>query len=542
MKSFCMNNRTCFVWVLLGLHISACASFSNPEKWNTDLNNRMPVIAIPNENAPLMDHQGQADGLFELQTTNPAIEVSIEQAVMAALEYNQDLTIQRLEPVKAGTFQTIEKAAFDPEFFANAFYSKEDIRLTSDTDEEFTVTEKTKASELGLRKTFSTGTSVQTDIRHESTRLGPSFKEQEARIGLTLTQSLLEGFGPSVNLAGVRQASLDTALSTQELRGFTETLVADTEIAYWQYVLAKQEITIFQQSLDISKKQRDEIEQQISVGLLPQTEAAAARSEVALQEQALINAKSALEEQRLKLIHLISPGKNGQFEVQVNATSSPDIKTLPITDLHNRIRLAQKVRPDLMEARLRLEKNQLETLVTKNGILPRLDLFIALGRTGYGEGFSDTFENIKHDTANDFRIGLSLNHLVGNRESEAKNRLALASKAQAQIAVENLSKLVEMDVRLAVNEVERTRQQIAASRTTRAFQEQTSSAEKDRFDVGDSTSLLVTQAQRDLLITRIAEVEAIVKFRIALVQLHLAEGSLLDLRGIIIDTNDQHGN
>jgi outer membrane protein TolC len=42
----------------------------------------------------------------------------------------------------------------------------------------------------------------------------------------------------------------------------------------------------------------------------------------------------------------------------------------------------------------------------------------------------------------------------------------------------------------------------------------------------------VAQAQRDLLVSQIAEVEAIVNYRIALVRLYLAEGSLLERRGI----------
>ena len=537
MTSFCLTKNYCWVLILICLCNVGCAGISGQEKWHIDINSRMPIITHINENADSVENKKPSDSLFDFNAPNKALDLSIEQTVMAALKYNRDLSIQRLEPVKIGTFEAIEKAAFDPEFFADAFYTKEDIRITSGSDSEHIITEKTNELELGLGKTFSTGTTVQTDFSHEDSRLEETPAEHSTRIGLTLTQELLNGFGPSVNLARIRQAKLDTALSIHELRAFTETLIANTEIAYWQYVLAKQKIAIFEQSLDIAKKQRDEIEQQITVGLLPQTEAAAARAEVALQEQALINAKSAFEEQRLKLIHVISPGKDDRFGLTIHTTSTPDIETLPITDLSARVRLARKFRPDLAQARLKLEQHKLETVVTKNGRLPKLDFFIALGRTGYGDHFSDAFQNLKNDTLNDVQIGLTLNHLIGNRESEAEHRQAMTSQRQAEIAVENLSQLIDLDVRLAVNEVERTRQQITASRTTREFQEQTSSAEKDRFNVGASTTLLVTQALRDLLVARIAEVEAIVNFRMALVHLFLAEGSLLDMRGIGIDTD-----
>ena len=92
-----------------------------------------------------------------------------------------------------------------------------------------------------------------------------------------------------------------------------------------------------------------------------------------------------------------------------------------------------------------------------------------------------------------------------------------------------------MDVRLALNQAERNRQQIEAGAVTVALQEQTLEAEQERFSVGASTSLLVAQAQRDLLFSQLNQIEAIVNYRIALVGLYLAEGALLERRGIQLE-------
>ncbi len=63
-------------------------------------------------------------------------------------------------------------------------------------------------------------------------------------------------------------------------------------------------------------------------------------------------------------------------------------------------------------------------------------------------------------------------------------------------------------------------------------QEKAMTAEQERFAAGSSTGLLVAQAQRDLLASHILEKEAIINYRKALVDLYLAEGSLLERRGI----------
>src|SRR4030042_22910 len=99
-------------------------------------------------------------------------------------------------------------------------------------------------------------------------------------------------------------------------------------------------------------------------------------------------------------------------------------------------------------------------------------------------------------------------------------------------ALENLIQLVKVDVRSAYIEVTRTREQISATVATRNFQEEKLLAETEKFRVGKSTSLLVAQAQRDLVASQIAETQSIANYLKALVALYRLEGSLLQRRGI----------
>ena len=67
---------------------------------------------------------------------------------------------------------------------------------------------------------------------------------------------------------------------------------------------------------------------------------------------------------------------------------------------------------------------------------------------------------------------------------------------------------------------------------TRRLQEEKVRAEMEKFRVGKSTTLLVAQTQRDLLLSQINEVMAVVANLKALVELFRFEGSLLERRGI----------
>ena len=462
------------------------------------------------------------------------LALSIEAVLMTTLRNNPDLQIQRLNPVIAGTFERIERGKYDPELFAEFAYAEETANETSRaTGEQFDVEGTDTTAAAGVRQDIPTGTTLEATLERDRNRSNRAPDQRTTRLGLSITQNLLRGFGPAVNLVSIRQAELDTLASIYELRGFTETLVADTEIAYWNYVLAREEISIYESSLEVARKQRDEIEEQIDVGLLPDTEAAAARTEVARREQALIDARSLMEERRLRLTNLINFKESMGSDRQIDATTAPSIDPQPITDRTDRVALAEKSRHDLAEARLRMNQGNLETIATRNGMLPKLDLFIDLGRTGYAESFSAAFKELNDNTYN-FSAGLRLSHYLGNRKAKARHEAAWTRQIQAERALENLRQIVQLDVRLALNEVARTRQQIAASRATRRLEEQTVRAEKERFNVGASTALLVAQAQRDLLASQIAEIRAIINYRISLVELYLAEGSLLQRRGITI--------
>jgi outer membrane protein TolC len=206
----------------------------------------------------------------------------------------------------------------------------------------------------------------------------------------------------------------------------------------------------------------------------------------------------------------------------------------PLNDIDDRLALAVRERPELNEARLRLEQQRLETIVTRNGLLPRLDFFIFLGKTGFDNTLDGSFRQLDGSTY-DLTAGLEFSYPLGNRAAEGRDRAARLSRRQAAAAIENLEQLVRRDLRIAAVRVERARQQISASAATRRLREEALRAEEERFRVGESTSLLVAQAQRDLLESRIAEVDAIVAYRIALIELHLAEGTLLSRRGLLLN-------
>jgi len=463
------------------------------------------------------------------------MQMTIEEAVLLSLENNLALVVEKYAPAIAETYEDQGKAVFDPRAGAEISVGLDERPRTAVSGAKTgDFTTDTVQGVLRLEQFFPTGTLVAVDVGNERTNSSSTTDNYyTARIGMTVSQALLRGFGLGVNLADVRQANLDTRMSAYELRGFTEFLVAEVESTCWDYLLANRQIEIFQESLKLARQQLGVTEDLISVGRLAEAEIAAVRAEVALHEQGLINAASNLESIRLRLLRLINPPGEGLWERQILLMHRPVLPEIKLEAVEQYVAVSQRMRPELNEARLGIRRNDLELVKTKNGMLPLMTIFITLGKTGYVDAFGDSFRRVGRD-GYDAAAGITVEYPFGNREAKSRHRRALLSREQAEKALGNLCQLVEVDVRSAYIEVNRTRKQIAASSSTRIFNEEKRRIEAEKFRVGRSTSLLVAQVQRDLLISRIAEVQAVADYLKALVNLYRMDGSLLERRGISI--------
>ncbi len=486
--------------------------------------------ALRSPSAPAPIHNGIASEADALE--QGPIELDISQAVLLALEQNAELAVRRLVPAIAVTFEDEREARFDSVIGASGTYSRErSQRLSQAGDRESSLSE-TIAAAVSVSRFLPTGTDVALEARTSETSSSPAGSTlATTRLGLSLTQALLRGYGREVNRAEVRQARLDTLFSQYELRGFAEFLAAEVERTCWDLLLAERQMEIVTESLELARRQLVETRERISIGLLAEIEMAAAEAEVALRYEAVIDAKSTLAAVRLRLISLINPGGPDMWAREIQVADIPVDEPDELDEVAEHVELAVMMRPDLNQARLQMERDELELVTTRNGLLPRLDLFVTLGKTGYASTFRDSVENLSDDSY-DLFTGLSLQYPPSNRQARARHDRAILLRARSGEAILNLETLINLDVRTAYIEVERAAEQITATRATRRFQQEALRGETEKFRVGMSTSFLVGQAQRDLVAAQIAEVRALVNYRKALVELYRLEGSLLARRGI----------
>jgi len=459
--------------------------------------------------------------------------ITVKDAILIALANNRSLSVERMNPSIQKTFEDQERAVFDPVVTAGVSVQQNDSRTlnSSGSYADGSVIDAFEGN-ASLKKFFPTGTFVKVAAVTEITDSDQySGSYAATRLGLTVTQSLLQGYGTDVNLAQLRQSQLETDITQYELRGFSESLLAQVETTYWDYALSQRQIEIVEESLKLARQQIIETEEMIKVGTMAEAELAAVQAEVAAQQQGLIDAKSTLESNRLRLIRLLNPPGDNPWERDITLVHPPTLPKIEYDEVGAHVAVAMKMRPEMNQAKIDIQKNDIEIVRTKNGLLPKMDLFITLGKTGYADSFSGSVNDVDGDSY-DMMVGLNFEYPVFNRNAGAQQRRALLSRDKAEVALDNLKQIIELDVRNAYIELNRTKEQISASSATRKFQEEKLRIETEKFRVGRSTNLFVAQVQRDLLISRINEVRAVVNYLKAIVYFYRLEGSLLERRGI----------
>jgi outer membrane protein TolC len=224
-------------------------------------------------------------------------------------------------------------------------------------------------------------------------------------------------------------------------------------------------------------------------------------------------------------------GSQDTWNLRVLPTDKPTAHPMPV-DVEAAIRTAFEKRTDVVVARKGLERADVSLELSRNQKLPQLDLVASYGGSGVGGtqrldgegnplpdpiagGYGDATSQV---FANDFptwRIGVNVSYSILNRQAKAAAAQAQLAKDQALASFRRLQLNVAVEIRTAGRAVETNFKRVASTKAARVLAAERLDAEQKKFEAGMTTNFLVTQAQRDLTLAEVAELRAILDYRIS---------------------------
>jgi outer membrane protein TolC len=420
---------------------------------------------------------------------------------------------------------------------------------------------------VGLTQGFSTGTSVNAGF-NSLAQISNSSRNTynpyvSSNLGVTVTQPLLRGFGPSVNRRYIRIAKNNEKATDLLFREQAIETVAGVIRLYYDLVSLLDDVQVKHQTLSTAQKLYEDNQAKVEQGTLAPIELVRAQAQVAAARQDLANSDGFELQQELIVKTLLSRrGTADPLLREARVIPTTPIEVPPAEDTtppQQYIDEAFSSRPELQGGKLQIENTQIALKGTRNEMRPELDLVGTLQNAGLAGqsnplvpptlagissnpadpaltgGFGGTLEQILRRNYPAYAVGIQLNLPLRNRIAEADYIRDETQLRQSQVRLQQLQNQVRLEVEGAIIAQNRARAAYEAAVEARKLQEQSLEIENEKFANGLSTNFLVLQYQGFVAQARSTEVAARGAYVKARTALERATGKTLENHNISLE-------
>lgn len=454
-------------------------------------------------------------------------EVTLAEARAWALEHNLDLRASLVDPSIANARLTEEEAAFEALLFGEYRIVDNDTPTASqlaDGQQRF------QSLDLGVRVPLRTGGTAEVRLPFTRNRTNNQFSTLNPAVTsdleLSLSQPLLRNAGRRATTQAIRIASYNRQISEAQTTLAVINELTDVDRVYWDLYRARQTLDVRQRQYEVAVVQLERAERQVRAGRLAEIEVIRAQAGVADRLEDIIVAQNDVLTRQRELKRLVNaPELDVGGSLLIVPSTSPDPVRYEL-DGESLAQAAEQNRMELLELELRLLADASDIELRENQLLPELSVDLLYRINGLGGNVGDALEQLVQNDFEDFSVGVNAELPLGNEAARSRLRQATLTRLARLATRESRRQTIRQEVFDAVDGLESSWQRILASRQSVALNARALDAEQRQFEVGRSTSDEVLEANADLAEAQLAEVNAIVDYELAQVELARAAGML----------------
>lgn len=471
------------------------------------------------------------------KTGKTVYPLSLRECILRALANNTDIGIVSFDPAISRQQMIQAAAAFDYTLFGAFGYSGEDAAQNHRAGLAQT---QQKSFQLGLRNTTVTG--AEWELSHTYVRSWDDDDTDDAArwylqdVALEVTQPLLRGAWPEVNLAQLRIARLDHKVSVSEFRAEVERIITDTITAYYQLLQARREVQIARRLLKATEATYQQVEKRSKIDAtavqIKQSESAV-KSRQAFLLEAIKRQKDAQD----ALARLLSdPQLNLLEEYLIQPTN--DMSSQPVEiDAEDQLMTALRLNPSLEQLRLAIQQADINITVAKNNLLPSLNLTAGVDVSGASRRSRNiTWHDVSSVRYASYNVQLTFEYPLGNRAAKAQLAEARLTKKQAltrlQNAADQVAQVIRERIRQVYTQYEEYIVQTAALEAAEAQVEALDALERLRGQLTPEFLNLKLNAQETVAQAESNQLQALVNYNTAMLDLARTTGAVLEMNQV----------
>jgi outer membrane protein TolC len=391
------------------------------------------------------------------------------------------------------------------------------LKAGNDLDAQYGVVVQTRA--VALPQVQATGQYKDTDPRAIESFPGLSQPHENWNAGVQIVQSIYEG-GKMVAALQAASATKKQALA-QYQTVITDTLLA-VRLAYYDVLLAAQQITVNEASVNLLQKELDDQQSRYNAGTVPKFNVLRAEVALANERPALIQARNNYRIAKNNLSNLLGYNLPRDIweDIPLNLTDTLDATPYQV-DLPTAIQQALGRRTELVALRQTAELQRLGVVNAKAGYKPTVQVFA--GYNWYNAQFTPPVE-ITHDI-NGWNAGAQMSwDIFDGMLTHGKVVQARALYDKSKTDLDDRARQIELEVRTAYSGFIMAREVLDSQLKVQEEAEEALREASARADAGTGTQLDVLDAQTSLTQARTTEVQALHDYDAARARLERAIG------------------
>ncbi len=476
--------------------------------------------------------------------TNKTQTLTLDQAIQMAIEHNLNLKIQRYVPqLDQFALGAIYGAAYEPAFGAIAKDSHTDSPgqifngLTTPNQnldqQEYQVgiggaNGGNALTPWGLQYSLTTTLDKAEYQTFDSNGMPRApFTQDTTTASINLQQPLLKNFWIDSNRASILVAKKTIQFDEFGFYLAVMTNISATEQAYYELNYAFENVRVQEDAVHLAEQLVSENRQKVRAGTLTDLDVAQSLSQLATSQAGLLAAQQLVIQDENILKSLVTDKYRELHDVKL--VPSEKLMAAPeMFDLEGSWQTAMTKRPDLLQAKVAVDRLDVNRRFQKNQLFPELDLTGSYGRTGLNGSIGSAYSQIPGNNFPNYSYGAVLTVPLGDRAARNNYKAAKASKEQAEVVYQMVEQNILIQIQNTIEKAKSDYEQTKATRDARDYADQALQAEEKKLQVGTSTSFIVLQLQSNLTAARSAEIRALADYNEDLTQLAQFEGTILE--------------
>lgn len=342
----------------------------------------------------------------------------------------------------------------------------------------------------------------------------------------TLTQPLLKNFGVAATETQIRLAEGDAELALQSYRQEMLNVVGQAVASYWELSLAREKMAMRAESVQVAEQILEDNRARLRTGKMAETEVLEAEAGVALRKALELDARKQYVAARNDALTMFAAHAVA-YSADID-TSEPFILDKGLYDYQASVTRAFQFRPEYLATQRRLAQENIRLAYAENQRWPELDLKASYGLNGLNYDRSDAWDDMSSSDFDTWSVGFEFRiPLYGDRKTTSELAQVKQRKRKALLEMKAIEVALANAVSTSIHSIESATAQAGYSSSVAETNRRLLEIELIRLKAGKSNSRLVLEKEEDYRSAREAELEALVDQKKAVLELEMAEGSLL---------------